>query len=344
MKSVLIIIVQKIIIMSNAKHFNKILLNENAEINVINYCYAIAHDMTSINNDLSISSHVKKKSMHCYDTYNVRIRFVDSWKQKHVFETIFYVLNKNEMSNMILESSKLKQIETKLNYQMFIWRYEFSKQTLKITLTNDFAKEINHHNSIYVVMIQLYKSDTKIKINVVSTFVENVDDSAKKMFFEFKKFDDVFSLKNEKILTNYKKKVDHVIELKNNKQSFYKFLYNLFNNELKTFWLYLDDALTRDIIKHLMSSIEISMLFVLKKNEKLRLCIDYRNLNKIIRKKCHFLSLIIQMLNQLKNCRFFIKIDLINAYNRIRIKKKTNEKRRFALVINISNIWWCLST
>ncbi len=84
-------------------------------------------------------------------------------------------------------------------------------------------------------MIQLYKSDTKIKINVVSTFVENVDDSAKKMFFEFKKFDDVFSLKNEKILTNYKKKVDHVIELKNNKQSFYKFLYNLFNNELKTF-------------------------------------------------------------------------------------------------------------
>jgi hypothetical protein len=33
---------------------------------------------------------------------------------------MFYVLNKNEMSNMILELSELKQIETKLNYQMFI--------------------------------------------------------------------------------------------------------------------------------------------------------------------------------------------------------------------------------
>jgi hypothetical protein len=61
MKSISIMIVQKIIVMSNTKHFNKILLNENAKINVINYRYAIAHDMTSIDNDFSISSHVKKK-------------------------------------------------------------------------------------------------------------------------------------------------------------------------------------------------------------------------------------------------------------------------------------------
>ncbi len=47
-------------------------------------------------------------------------------------------------------------------------------------------------------MIQSYKFDIKIEINVVSTFIENVDDSAKKLFFEFKNFDDIFSLKNEK--------------------------------------------------------------------------------------------------------------------------------------------------
>jgi hypothetical protein len=64
-------------------------------------------------------------------------------------------------------------------------------------------------------MIQLYNFNTKIKIDVVSTFVENVDDFAKKIFFEFKKFDNVFSLKNEKFLANHKKNVDHVIELKN---------------------------------------------------------------------------------------------------------------------------------
>jgi hypothetical protein len=48
--------------MTNTKHFNKILLNENAKINVINYRYAIAHDITLIDNDLSISSHVEWSS------------------------------------------------------------------------------------------------------------------------------------------------------------------------------------------------------------------------------------------------------------------------------------------
>jgi hypothetical protein len=78
MKSVSIMIIQRIIVISDTKHFNKILLNENAEINVINYRYAIAHDMTSIDSDFSISSHVEEKSIHCYDAYNVRIRLVDN--------------------------------------------------------------------------------------------------------------------------------------------------------------------------------------------------------------------------------------------------------------------------
>jgi hypothetical protein len=188
---------------------------------------------------------------------------------------------------------------------MFFWRYDFLKQILKISLTNDFAKKINHHDFIYIVIIQSYKFNTKVKINVVSIFVESVDDSAKKILFKFKEFNDVFSLKNEKILTSHKENVDHVIELKNNKQSSYEFFYNLFNFELKTLRLYFDDVLTRDIIKHSMSLIETSMFFVLKKNEKLRLCVDYRDLNKIIRKNRHFLSLIIQMLNRLKKMSLF---------------------------------------
>ncbi len=143
------------------------------------------------------------------------------------------------------------------------------------------------------MMIQSYKFNIKMKINAITTFVENVDDVAKKIFLEFKEFDDVFSLKNEKTLARHKENVDHVIELKNDKKSSYESRYNLFNFELKTFRLYFNDALTRNIIKHLMSSIKTSMLFVLKKMKILRLCVDYRDLNKIIRKNRHFSSLII---------------------------------------------------
>ncbi len=112
------------------------------------------------------------------------------------------------------------------------------------------------------------------------------------MSSKFKKFENVFSLKKDKILTRRKKNVNHVIKLKNDKQSLYELLYNLFNSELKTLRLYLDDALKKDIIKHLINSIEASILFVLKKNEKLRLCVDYQDLIKIIQKNRHSLSLI----------------------------------------------------
>jgi hypothetical protein len=148
------------------------------------------------------------------------------------------------------------------------------------------------HQFVYAIFIQSYQFIKKISISAVITFVENFDDVAKKMSSKFKKFEDVFSLKKDKILTRRKKNVDHVIKLKNNKQFLYKSLYNLFNFELKTLRLYLDDALKRDIIKHSISSVETSVLFVSKKNEKLWLCVDYRDLNKIIRKNRHSLSLI----------------------------------------------------
>ncbi len=197
-----------------------------------------------------------------------------------------------------------------------------------VNVSKEWCQRIRRMMSRYQQMMSVYHYS---KINAVSTFVENVDDSAKKMFFEFKNFDDVFSLKNEKILKNRKESVDHVIELKNDKQSLYEFFYNLFNFELKILRLYLDDALTRDIIKHSINSIETSMFFILKKNEKSRLCVDYQNFNKIIRKNRHLLSLIIQMLNQLKDCRFFIKIDLTDVYNRIRIKKNDEWKTTFCI-------------
>ena len=58
-----------------------------------------------------------------------------------------------------------------------------------------------------------------------------------------------------------------------------------------------------------------------KKDEKLRLCVNYKNLNAIIIKNRHLLSFIIETLNYLCDVKRFIKLNLKNAYHRIRIKK-----------------------
>ena len=66
----------------------------------------------------------------------------------------------------------------------------------------------------------------------------------------------------------------------------------------------------------------ILILFVLKKNKRLRLCVDYKDLNLITIKNRHLLFLIIETLNRLSEAKAFIKLNLKNVYHQIRIQQK----------------------
>ncbi len=59
-------------------------------------------------------------------------------------------------------------------------------------------------------------------------------------------------------------------------------LYLMSKNQLKKVQNYFAENLKREFIKSLKSSAEYSILFILKKNDIKQLCVDYRQLNKII--------------------------------------------------------------
>ena len=106
-------------------------------------------------------------------------------------------------------------------------------------------------------------------------------------------------------------------------------LYNLLQNELAKFRRYFNDILIKEWIKHLISSTKILILFVFKKDKKFCLCVNYRNLNVIIIKNRHSLSLMIKILNRLNNFKRFIKFDFKNVYYKIRIKRDDEWKLIF---------------
>ncbi len=84
-------------------------------------------------------------------------------------------------------------------------------------------------------------------------------------------------------------------------------------------------------IQHSVSSVEILVLFILKNEESLCLCVDYRDLKKIIIKNCYSLLLISETLNCLSKVKMFIKLNLKNAYYCIRIKKNNEWKTVFCI-------------
>ena len=96
-------------------------------------------------------------------------------------------------------------------------------------------------------------------------------------------------------------------------------IYSLSAVELTALNAYLKENLSKGFIRSSTSPAGAPILFVKKADGSLRLCVDYRGLNKTIRKNRYPLPPIQESLDRLSEASFFDKIDLRNAYNLIRI-------------------------
>jgi len=71
------------------------------------------------------------------------------------------------------------------------------------------------------------------------------------------------------------------------------------------------------------------VLFVKKKDGSLRLCIDYRELNKVTVKNKYQRPRIDDLFDQLAGSLVFSKIDLRSGYHQLKIKKENVPKTAF---------------
>src|SRR2546421_12240332 len=71
------------------------------------------------------------------------------------------------------------------------------------------------------------------------------------------------------------------------------------------------------------------ILFIKKKDGDLRLCVDYRGLNKIKVKNRYPIPLISKSLDRLSRVKIYMKLDICSAYNLIRIKAEDEWKTAF---------------
>jgi hypothetical protein len=123
--------------------------------------------------------------------------------------------------------------------------------------------------------------------------------------------------------------VEFVIELKPNTAPISRRLYQTPPNELAELKTQLQDFLEKGFIRPSSSPWGCPAIFVKKKDQTLRMCVDYRPLNEVTIKNKYPLPRIDILFDQLTGSRVFSKIDLRSGYHQIRIRPEDISKTAF---------------
>ncbi|GJY99294.1 putative reverse transcriptase domain-containing protein [Tanacetum coccineum] len=98
--------------------------------------------------------------------------------------------------------------------------------------------------------------------------------------------------------------------------------YRLAPSKMKELADQLQELLEKGIIRPSLSPWGASVLFVKKKDGSFRMCIDYRELNKLTIKNCYPLPRIDNLFDQLQGSSVYSKIDLRTGYHQLRIREE----------------------
>ena len=110
---------------------------------------------------------------------------------------------------------------------------------------------------------------------------------------------------------------DHQIDLKTDFQPKKGWLIPLSVNEQQEVEAFLDNQLAKGYIRPSISPQTSPVSFVPKKDGKKRMVQDYHYVNEFTIKNNYLLPLISQLVDKLKGCKLFTKMDLCWGYNNV---------------------------
>eukprot|EP00253_Pinus_taeda_P015343 PITA_15343 len=126
-----------------------------------------------------------------------------------------------------------------------------------------------------------------------------------------------------------RRNIDFTIELVPGAAPVSRAPYRMSIPELTELKMQLQELLDKEYIRPSVSPWGAPVLFVKKKDGTLRMCIDYRQLNKLTIKNKYPLPRIDELFDQVKGATVFSKIDLRSGYHQIRIKDEDIAKTAF---------------
>lgn len=182
------------------------------------------------------------------------------------------------------------------------------KKTDKLITVNNISKALRNKLPVFALTPREIKPDV----------VETTKDPRLQRLLE--EYEDLFPEKLPSGLPPHRDQ-DFQIELVPNATPQKKGVYRMSEKELEELRIQLDELIHQGFIRPSQSPWGAPVLFAAKKDGSMRLCIDYRALNKLTVKNSYPIPRIDDIFDQLKGSKIFSKIDLRWGYHQIRLSE-----------------------
>lgn len=289
---------------------------------------------------IQTSNNIITTSIHKQHTsYNEQLNFIVMnipdydcilgmpWCEQHNDNLIINYKTKS----LTVNNQLLTATQTNTSTQNNISNKKHKCQTISMKLLN---KSIRNKQIDDMYLIHFAPSETQTqRINNINNILQHNNSTTDNECIEAEKeiyseYSDVFP-NDLPIGLPPARHCDHKIELVSGSSATFSATYKMSPLELDELKKQLDDLIEHGFIQPSKSPYGAPVLFVKKKDGSMRLCIDYRALNKITIKNRYPLPRIDELLDRLYGAKYFSIIDLRSGYYQVRIAEGDVEKTAF---------------
>ena len=136
---------------------------------------------------------------------------------------------------------------------------------------------------------------------------------------EYHSLADAFTTKDTDVCPPHREGIDHVIKLKEGAEAPHKRPYPMSERENAAIKEWIDKQEEKGMIQRSQSEFAAPVIVVRKPGGGLRICVDYRALNEITVKSRYPIPLVRETMTLLEGKKYFTKLDITAAFNRIRM-------------------------
>jgi len=164
--------------------------------------------------------------------------------------------------------------------------------------------------------------------------VMSLNELKKKLLIVYHDFLNVFDREKTTQLLLHRS-YDHKIELEDENQSSRSRLYLMSSYKLQKIKEYLEENLKKKFITLSKASFASSILFVKKKDDSLRFCVNHQKLNALIKRNRYSILLIDKVLAQIQDSKYLTWLHIIITFNKLRMSSESKDLTTFVTFFDV---------